>query len=545
MSESDGGTQPIDLMGYYLTASLGVGQRLSPETISQRLARFRLDQVLRCLADIAARADRLPLGQPKAAAELARWAFPDRVLDRAEDLLAQPGAHPISSQVVVNLALMALTSCGLEEQAREDRWLREELGLLVLALGDHLAQKRDDESFAVEITRLGLFHSLHDLTNWLDLAGELFMEVIPALASDRDYVDPNEVLQAAYGLDLERFWALTVAQGVSARESDSFVSLPARVEGWSVSDDELAAWTGAWSQPVDDARLAAQRDLQRATGWSFEAFADAPLITFGPGKGCVAVRPAWLAAKATPAGMFWAIRHPFVGSGGEHERWSRFYGRAVEELGRRLIARHLPTTDVITEDDIATWGPGPNCDVMLLGDGVVAIDFVARQFTKQSAGTGDFGDLAQDLRKAAVDKLVQIDGSLHKGVAGAYLDASAPLFPLVVVGGPFPVNPLLYETVERLVHDERPRVIGIDRRCRPIAMMDLACFLVLLQTAEALECAVHALLDGWLSSGLAQLSFREWLTTDGPGRQERPGGADWGRRAFTMLGLHLPPLGGP
>lgn len=240
--------------------------------------------------------------------------------------------------------------------------------------------------------------------------------------------------------------------------------------------------------------------------------------------------------KATPSGLFWAVRHPYVANRGEHQRWSQFYGRAIERLERRLLSELLPTVEVVSEDEVSEWGPGANCDALLVGDAVVAIDFVFRQFTRETSGTGDFQHLAEDLRKAAVGKLLQIDGTLHKGLSNGYIDPAA-IFPLVVVGGPFPVNPLLYETVERLVLENSPQIIGVEPRCRPVAMVDLASFLVMLRTAHELQCPIEELLEGWLSSGLARMSFREWLTTDGPGPHQPGDGPDWGPRAFTLLGL--------
>jgi hypothetical protein len=532
----DADTQPIDLMGYYLTASMGIGQAMRIPTIQKRLARYPVAPTLHCLAEIAMRADQLPIRDTQRAVEFARWVFPPGVAAQAAPRLGQPEASPISSQVAVNLALHALACCPPEGKTPPRGDLIRELGSLILALGDHLGRDRGDpDSFALEITRLGLFHSLNDLTTWLDLSGLLFMEVMPTMTDDHDFVDAQDVIASAYGLDLERFWALTVVEGVAARGADALATLPIRVEGWNVSDEELSAWQRAWSQPLRDAKAAAARDVGRGTGWSFEAFVDAPLTELDE-IGCVSVRPAWMAAKATPSGLFWAVRHPYVANGGEHQRWSQFYGRAIERLGRRLLSELLPTVEVVSEDEISEWGPGANCDALLVGDAVVAIDFVFRQFTRETSGTGDFQHLAEDLRKAAVGKLLQIDGTLNKGLSNGYIDPAA-IFPLVVVGGPFPVNPLLYETVERLVLENSPQVIGVEPRCRPVAMVDLASFLVMLRTAHELQCPIDELLEGWLSSGLARMSFREWLTTDGPGPHQPGDGPDWGPRAFTLLGL--------
>lgn len=219
-------------MGYYLTASMGIGQAMRIPTIQKRLERYPVEPTLHCLAEIAMRADQLPIRDTQRAVEFARWVFPPGVAAHAMPRLGQPEASPISSQVAVNLALQALACCPPEGKTPPRGDLIRELGSLILALGDHLGRDRGDpDSFALEITRLGLFHSLNDLTTWLDLSGLLFMEIMPTMTDDHDFVDAQDVIASAYGLDLERFWALTAVEGVAARGADALATLPIRVEG--------------------------------------------------------------------------------------------------------------------------------------------------------------------------------------------------------------------------------------------------------------------------------------------------------------------------
>jgi len=537
------GTRPIDLASYYLTARLGIGQALTIGSIHRRLSLYPVNEVLECLAEICIRADHLPIRQPDKNIAFARWLFPRQSLRRAELALTDPHASPMSSQVAVNLALHALVACAPTGRPPDKPDLIRTLGGLCLALGDHLGRDRNDDdlSMTVEITRLGLFYTQNDLSSWLDLAHELFFEVMPSMTDDHDFVDCGGVVSDAYGINFERFWALTVVEGIAVSEAPGAIPLPQRVEGWNVTEEELAAWTTAWSSSIDDARAASRRDIDRATGWSFEAFADRPLIQLGGGDKLVAVRPAWIPSKATPAGMFWAVRHPFVAAGGSHSTWSQFMGRAVEELGRRLVARYLPHIKVVEESEIVTWGTGSNCDLMLLETGVLAIDFVFRQFTKESSGTGNFADLAADLRKAAVQKLHQIDKSLAKGIAGSHLPPGS-LYPMVVIGGPFPVNPLLYDAVQSAFSAEPSEVLGHDVSARPFALIDMGSFLALLRVAQGLQIELSALLEGWLTSGMAKSSLRDWLTTDGPRLSDEIPELRWGSRAFALLGLPQPPL---
>lgn len=269
------------------------------------------------------------------------------------------------------------------------------------------------------------------------------------MTDDRDFLDPDEVIRAAYGVDLELFWALTVAYGVSSSEDpDSFV-LPRAFSGGTVTNEEIDKWASAWFSELNESIARARDDLATGSWWVFTAFFDRPLVKLNS-KGVVP-RPAFLAYKAAPTGMFWAVRDPFVASGGNHEQWAQLFGRAVEELGRRLLSEHVDGLEVLeNEDQIRDrWGTGRTCDVVLLGSEWIAIDFVYRQFTKATTALGNFDDLLVDLKRAAVSKFVQIDETLRRGLAVE--EAPELMIPLVVTGGPFPVKPPLLGHVERLI----------------------------------------------------------------------------------------------
>lgn len=77
---------PYDLTGYYLSASMGLGQRLRLDTIDQRLGRYPLRRVLALLAQIAFRADHAIRNKEKRL-KLARALFPAPVVSRAIERL--------------------------------------------------------------------------------------------------------------------------------------------------------------------------------------------------------------------------------------------------------------------------------------------------------------------------------------------------------------------------------------------------------------------------------------------------------------------------
>lgn len=160
---------PYDLTGYYLSASLGLGQRLRLDTIDQRLSLYPLKRVLSLLAQIAFRADHAIRDREKQL-ELARVVYPSSVVPRAvERLLADAAAMPISSRVVLNLALRALAHCPDDDAifSGTDDDLARGLGGLILALADHADQEVEgEELLALELVRLDLYFRLNDISAW-------------------------------------------------------------------------------------------------------------------------------------------------------------------------------------------------------------------------------------------------------------------------------------------------------------------------------------------------------------------------------------------
>lgn len=527
---TDGVTRPSDLLFYYLTPRGGVGQVMRLETIDRKLSKLPLDPVLHLLSQVAAEADR-SINDREAKLKLARNLFPKPLVGRAVDRLKRdPSAAPVSSQAVLHLACRALVSCNPDRSTApaDVDALERTLGGLLLAVADHLVRNRNtDPKLHLELLRGGLFYRLNDLSAWYGAAERLLFEVLPSMPDDPDYIDIAALVERAYGLDLDLLWSLTAAYGLAAREDPNFFELPDSIDGDHVTDAERASWLAVWAIDIAEARALAANDLASGSWWSFTALYDKPVLARPPRRSLV-IRPAFLAAKATPGGMFWPIRHALVSTGGTHQQWAQFFGRAIEELGRRYL-REMPTQlDLIEpEHEIRKrWGEGRCCDAVLVGGSWVALDFVNHQITRDTAVTGNLDNLTQDLERAILDKLDQVDATLHRGLAVE--GSPSAMYPMVVMGSPMPLNPLLISTIADLFAARRPQVIGIHDSCRQPALLDLAEFACLPHILEATGTSLPSLLEGWLSSGLAGNNFRDWLVTDGPGRALRGGGSPLG-----------------
>ena len=175
---------------------------------------------------------------------------------------------------------------------------------------------------------------------------------------------------------------------------------------------------------------------------------------------------------------------------------------------------------------VEAWSIPPaakRADAAIVGGGgdLVVIDFVSRQFTRETTTTGDFAALVKDLKLGVTEKLEQVDVTLrHALAAGA---GSHRIFPLVVIAGAFPMMPPLDAVINDGLAALKIEVINSMPNCRPWMVLDLLGFLTLLGVSTATGVGVPDLLDQWQRSPLARNEFREWALRDGPARQ-LPGG---------------------
>jgi hypothetical protein len=545
-------TSPMDLMDVYLTASMGVGQRLALATIDARVKRLPLRRTLLMISEICFLAEQASSRDPQPRRELAGRILPSPFLPAVDRVMATPGlrVHPVSPQILVHLGLRVLAlSPATDGAGLSDDALAKEVGALCLALGDHVhSAGLDAETTTLEVLRLGLFYGVAEHGGWLSLTARLFLDVLPTMQSHPDWIDVAHVFEAQSVVKLDRYWAITAIQGmIAVHDSTSFI-LPMNVDGYQIPEGELSAWSSTMSSSLAEAGRAAAIDLLRPIGWSMGAVWERPIVDLGDGRGPV-LRPRLLQAHAEPAHMFWHVRHALVAAGVEHEQCSRLYGAVVERLGLDLLHECVGQSLVLDEDEMThRWsipkGAKRGDAAVIQPDGdLVVIDFVARQFTRETTSTGDFSALASDLRKAVVDKAEQIDSTLAFALKAG--EPHRRIYPVVVVAGPFPLSPPLVGWIADAVKKRQLEVIGGHPDCSELVVLDLLNFHLLLRLSERCSLPLTALAQQWLDSSLGANSFRDWATTDGPARDVPGGGQadDWHARLRTILGLPIPPLG--
>lgn len=530
-------SSPMDLMMVYLSPQMGVGQRLRLSTIQARLSKLPLVPTLDLLAQAAYRADATIHSQLERAT-FAEEFLPPVIGQRAAAWIrADPRYGAVSSQAVSALALHALVHCPIDGSKLSSEHHARKLGELVLAMAG-LAEDgtTSDDELLLELVRLELWFRLSDLDRWFEVGHRLVLEVLPSLKADVDWIDVGDVILTESGVALDRFLALTCALGLNTMAEHGMHVFPRYLENSAVPQEQVDAWAAVWTISLADARQRAIIDSADAKMWTFSAFYDRPLLQVTDQRSIV-MRPWFLANKGTPTGFYSLIERILRERHGDTLRWSRLFGKAVEALGRQMATELLPGTEIVGDETEARhrWGPGQACDTVILGDRWVAVDFVHRRISLPTATTGTLADLARDLTIGAIDKLMQIDATITRALA---TDPRPPeaVYPLVVVGAPFPVNGLVMNEIDRMLDARNPHTIGSDPRCRPPAVMDLEEYWMLLETAQAQDLHPSVLLERWISSPLALSTFRNWTVLHGPGQPENSGRRYWDHARNELFG---------
>lgn len=496
---------------YMTWASLHDGQTMSIRSISKRLSKLPLLPVLSALAAVVDQADR-SMGDTNLRADLAKsYLRPDSSLQKALIRIRQDQAAALSSQPALTLSMMALQWCP-EQGVEVPRDLRFKIGDLILAVGDHLSSGRGKnfEDMILEVVRASIFYRVEGLLDSYSTAYQIFFEVIPDMTDDHEFIDPATLLERSLGLTQSQVWVISAAFGIHAASPGTTTSLPRGIQG--ISDDVLDLWYTAFSQTTDTARSACKEDLSDSSHWLFSCYYARPVIQVSTTERIIP-RAQFLAHKATTIGMYQTIWDLLRPNGMEAaNKWSRFFGRAVEEHGRRTLKQSIPQGASVRcpEKERDQADREKACDVLVASNGdLLALDFVHRVLTKATQTTGTIDDLDGDIEKAVIKKLRQIDATLSGEINDS--QTRSRFLAVVVISGHLPLNPMLQDHIEILIGEQDFQVLGRDHRCRPVGVIDLD-ELAMLQSSISDEGAtMFDLLDEWLTSEWRGHNFRTWL----------------------------------
>jgi hypothetical protein len=393
-----------------------------------------------------------------------------------------------------------------------------------LVLADHYreatARKRPTsfgpDEIALELAR---FHWLSQPPSIgdVDRAHAVLLEHLSPSAHER----VDAALEEVYGVTLEELWTALVIEWL--RASAGTGTIPPIIGPWPASGMDKARFESARNsirQDVAQLKELVAADTALDTPWQFMAFRNRPVTRTDNGVDLV-VRPAFVGEKATLTGMFHLIgaayRHKYGDA--QYGSYAGEVGMAVDRRCRELIADATPeTARVIWEDELSatvTSDSRKTCDaVWIMGRRWVAMDFVHRQPSMAAQATGDVEDLAKELRLSVVEKLYQVDETLHRLLSSARdqdYDRPNEVLPVIVNGAGSPVMGIVATVMMESLRKERWRTFGHDSRVLQPAVIGLDDLERAAALAKAGKANLGSLLARWKRSRLATASFSYWL----------------------------------
>ena len=452
---------------------------------------------------------------------LAEQIFNKKSLSKIKQLITSDKKyHIMSSHVATVLALNAIVFCRDED---EDSAIDlREVGELLLSMGGVIDRSALDMSLddtLVELVRMELWFQRNEFDRWYEMAYRIAFEILPELKKREGHawIDTPDLIAKATGIDFDTFWAITIAAGLSVDNDRNGFWFPQYSNDGFVDNRVFDAWCDFWSIDIGRARELASQDIANKRFRSFSSFYDLPLLRVMP-KRSIAVRPWFLANKPTVMGFYNLVEHILLVQSngrpsGETQKWANLFGKALEELGRRLIDEHAMFLNRLDEDQmVERWGKGKVCDTVLLGDKWLAIDFVFRRVTKGTATTGNIDDLARDLERAVTDKLVQIDSSIMRGI-DIEGRPKGGIYPLIVIGAPFPINAALLDKVDKMLKSDT-NIIGHDDIAHAPLFMTIQEFWLFMSISKELNRHPADIIHDWLNSEFRTSSFHNWAAVN-------------------------------
>lgn len=268
--------------------------------------------------------------------------------------------------------------------------------------------------------------------------------------------------------------------------------------------------------------------------FDFLPFQERPIWRTEHGYVSVDLRYLW---DRVTRGLYWIVHDAEKQrSEAERQRWTQGFAEAVEALAESEIETLAPPilgggVNIYTEDDFeAVYGPQKRCDIAIdFGNAGLLTEIVSGQLTVPTRVAGSHHAFERDTRRLVLDKCRQ----LHEA-AEALLADSMPLlgyavpggyriFPMLVVGGGYPVTPFTMKFVG--AHLDKEGLLS-QPMMQPLAIVDLG----ELETLEGLAERGRSLLDvlaAWQESGIAHVPLRNFvLRRFGGGRDLRPSRMD-------------------
>jgi hypothetical protein len=440
--------------------------------------------------------------------------------------------------------------------------------LLVHLVGDALYGERRDgaplfcgipEPVAMEMIANNLFYDRDDVGDRIARYRMLWLDYGARLTRFEPRLPPADMLREAAGIGLNEmitlgffYWSC-----LQARTPDDPLRVQAMAApGMTISRDEVDTFLGLFSATPADLADALRECPQP---WQMQPIQGRPLLRLD--DDVVVLDERYLVERVT-RGLYWLVHDREKSAHGEKSRlqWTQVWGEMIEtraedelrQLSPRLIGGGRA---FFTEEELRAAFPGTkNCDAGIdFGGDVVLAEIVSGTVKVPTRELADVSSFRQDAEKIVIGKarqLYETAANLRRRPQPDGSPLSVPpvrIFPVVVVGGQFPVNPLTVRYINEQLAAEGHLSDGT---LQPLTVLDLeeleGCHALWQRRSQPLP----QILDAWRNSPYRDAAFRNYLSYE-------IGGQELGRpddiqqalaRSFTTIqqllgtpGLWTPP----
>lgn len=383
------------------------------------------------------------------------------------------------------------------------------------------------ESLAMEMSANGLFHEAEDPGTLIARTWLLWHDYDPDLVKPTPRATPVEMLKEAVGIDLDDLLALGFAYHgyASIRQFDS----PIRMNpfaGPQIDRDTVEQFLSRFAVTPDELSNQLKACPQR---WQMMPIQDRPIMRIG--EDIVVLDEQYLIGRVT-RGLYWLV-HDYerdTHGDGARRRWTQTHGKMIELRVESQLRRLAPPlfgggSTYFTEEDLqAAFSTGKVVGKAVdagidFGEATMLAEIVSAQVTVATREEADVDAFKKDIERMVFKKVRQLDVTakdLLRSPQPAKSPLPAPvkrLYPVVVRGGAFPVNPATRRYVDEYLEQEALLGRG-DARIQPLALVDLE----ELELCEALTNArgtdLPAILAGWQSSSYQAMSLRSYLARE-------------------------------
>jgi hypothetical protein len=397
--------------------------------------------------------------------------------------------------------------------------------LLTHAIATSLGHHHDDEkklagypaSLVMELLRIGLLYQSDDLFASIDRFSRLWLEF-----GERIDVElrssPRELLNDATSLEIEEILAMgfgLLAYTMSWKPNPDGGNPFMQPEFGTFDDVQVEHFLELVSDDLEGFKVR----FETHTGeFDFLPFQQSPV--WRSPAGLLVLDEGYLWDRIT-SGLYWVVHDYEKENHGETARlkWTQAYGQMIERMAEEQIEAMAPRIfgggkTFYTEEDFQQAFDGKQADTGLdFGNAFVLLEIVSAQLSVPTRIEGDLEQFEKDTDRLVIKKCRQLhdvamelldDDSRLTGVAKS---ASLTIYPVVVVGGGYPIHPFTDDYIEEILRTE-----GIlrDARIRRLAVVDIGELEILEGLAEEGPTIIEVL-EGWKGSSLHSVALKNYV----------------------------------